>query len=217
MTAALDAAKIRRAIFARCRETLLDDQARRDLQLRVTGKASLKDMSPAEMEKVLRALGGRVRRESRTSDLPNGPHTAKLRALWISAYWLGVVRDNRDGALAAWICRQTGIDAARWATPQQTAACIEALKDWMTRDGGVEFTPYAQAKGKPRHVPAARILEALWRRLHAAGAVRIADDAALHAWVTGFRRDSACYTALNASTLNQLIKELGEWLKRVSG
>jgi len=214
--AAPDPAKVRRAIFAKCREEGIDDAARHDVQLRATGKASLKDMSPAEMEKVLRALGGRIRRESRTSDLPNGPHTGKLRALWISAYWLGVVRDNRDGALASWICRQTGIDAARWATPVQTAACIEALKDWMTRDGGVNFAPYAQAKGKPKHAPGARILEALWRKLHEAGAVRIPDTAALHAWVTGFRRDSACYTALNASTLNQLIKELGEWLRRAS-
>ena len=221
-----DAAKIRRAIFARCREEGIDDAARRDVQLRATGKASLKDMSPAEMEKVLRALGGRIRREARTSDLPANAHASKLRALWISAYWLGVVRDNRDGALAAWICRQTDIDAARWATPVQTAACIEALKDWMARDGGVDWSPYVVAFGakgaregesRRRDAPGARILEALWRKLHEAGAVRIADDAALHAWVTGFRRDSACYTALNASTLNQLIRELGQWLRRASG
>lgn len=225
MNAAPDPARIRRAIFAKCREEGIDDAARHDIQLRATGKASLKDMTPAEMETVLRALGGRVRRQPRTTNLPNGAHTSKLRALWISAYWIGVVRDNRDSALAAWICRQTGIDAARWATPAQTAACVEALKDWMARDGGVDWSPYVVALGaksragesQRRDAPGARILEALWRKLHAAGAVRIPDDAALHAWVTGFRRDSACYSALNASTLNQLIRELGQWLRRVSG
>ena len=211
-----DPAKLRRAIFARCREEGIDDSARRDIQKRATGKGSLKEMSPGEMEKVLRALGGRPPRQSRTSDLPNNAHAGKLRALWISAYWLGVVRDNRDGALASFICRQAGIDAARWATPVQTAAAIEALKDWMARDGGVDWSPYAQAKGRPKHVPGARVLEALWRKLHAAGAVRIADDGALHSWTVGFRRDQACYTGLNASTLNQLIRELGEWLRRVS-
>ena len=72
------------------------------------------------------------------------------------------------------------------------------------------------AKGKPKDVPGARVLEALWRKLHEAGAVRIDHDAALHAWVTGFRRDSACYTALNNSTLAQLHRHLGEWLRKVS-
>ena len=225
MSAAPDPARIRRAIFAKCREEGIDEAARHEIQRRATGKESLKEMSPEEMETVLRALGGRVRREPRTAELPNGPHTSKLRALWISAYWLGVVRDNRDGALASFICRQAGIDAAKWATPVQTAACVEALKDWMARDGGVDWSPYVVALGaksrrgesQRRDVPGARILEELWRKLHAAGAVRISDDAALHAWVVGFRRDSACYTALNTSTLNQLIRELGQWLRRVSG
>ena len=219
-----DPNRIRRAIFAKCREAGIGDEERHDVQRRATGKASLKEMSPVEMETVLRALGGARRsrdgvRDSRpgTADLPDGPHTGKLRALWISAYWLGVVRDNEDRALAAWICRQAGIDAAKWATPAQTAACIEALKDWMARDAGVDWSPYARAKGKPKHVPGARVLEALWRKLHEAGAVRIADTGALHGWVVGFRRDTATYTALNASTLNQLIRELGAWLRRAAG
>ena len=212
-----DANRIRRAIFARCREAGIDDDERHRVQLRATGKSSLKEMTPVEMETVLRALGGSVRRRPRTADLPNGPHTAKLRALWISAWCLGVVRDNEDRALAAWICRQAGIDAAKWATPAQTAACIEALKDWMARDAGVDWSPYARAKGKPRHAPGARVLEALWRALHAAGAVRIDDPGALAAWVEGFRRQPGDYVRLNASTLNRLIRELGEWLRRAAG
>ncbi|MCY4548147.1 MAG: DUF1018 domain-containing protein [Defluviicoccus sp.] len=219
-----DPARIRRAIFARCREAGIDDAARHDIQLRATGKASLTDMSPAEMGRVLRALGrgskpaagGRPAGEPRTAALPVGPHTAKLRALWISGYWLGVVRDKSDAALAAFIRRQAGIDAARWATPAQSSACIEALKDWLARDGGVDWSPYAVAGRKPKHVPGARVLEALWRALHEAGAVRIGHDAALHAWVTRFRGDSACYTALPASTLARLHRELGEWLRGVS-
>ena len=93
------------------------------------------------MGAVLEALGGEA--PARAS-LPENSHTSKLRALWISAWCLGVVRNRSDDALAAFIRRQAGIDAARWATPAQTAAAIEALKDWMERDGGVDWSPYAR-------------------------------------------------------------------------
>lgn len=211
-----EAARLRRAIFARCRQARIDDDARRAVQYRTTGKASLTQMSTKEMEDVLLALGGTAPRQRPSADLPDGPHTAKLRALWISAYWLGVVRDRGDAALAAWLRRQTGLDAARWATPAQTASAIEAAKDWLTREAGVDWSPYAAADGPPRHAPGARLLEALWRKLHAAGAVRIADHGALHAWVTGWRRDAAAYQALPAAELNELIRELGAWLRKAT-
>lgn len=220
--------RTRAAIFAKCRDRGIDAETRHALQRRVTGKESLTDMNLVEMRQVLAALagrstgrsgrsGGRAKATSRPSDLPAGPHTSKLRALWISACWLGVVRDRDDKALAAWMCRQTGLDAARWATPAHTSQCIEALKDWMARDGGVDWSPYARDRKRPVANPGARILEALWRKLHAAGAVRIADHGALQSWVVGFRRAQDSYSTLNASTLNQLIRELGTWLRKETG
>ena len=214
--------RTRAAIFARCRDRGIDADTRHALQRRVTGKESLTEMSLVEMRQVLAALagretgraGGRARVASRPSVLPAGPHTSKLRALWISAWWLGVVEDNRDTALAAWMRRQTGMDAARWATPAQTSACIEALKDWMARDGGVDWSPCARSGKRPAPNPGARILEALWRKLHAAGKVAIADHGALHSWVVGFRRAQEPYSTLSASTLNRLIRELGTWLRK---
>ena len=221
-----DLKRTRAAIFAKCRDRGIDADTRHALQRRVTGKESLTDMTLQEMRAVYAALAGREtgRRAggagrakaiaTRPSDLPAGPHTSKLRALWISAYWLGVVRDREDKALASWLCRQTGLDAARWATPAHTAQAIEALKDWMARDGGVDWRPYARDGKRPVANPGGRILEALWRRLHAAGAVRIADHGALQSWVVGFRRAQDSYSTLNASTLNQLIRELGQWLRK---
>lgn len=229
---------VRKLIFGECRRQGIDEDTRHAIQVRVTGKASLTEMSLHEMAKVMHAVrrgysadrrraakprGARAHdrkgEKLRADLLPAGPHTSKLRALWISAFELGVVRDREDKALAAWICRQTGMDAARWATPRQTSACIEALKDWMARDpgsggGGVDWRPYARDGKRPVHVPGARILEALWRRLHEAGAVRIADHGALQSWVVGFRRAQDSYSTLNASTLNQLIRELGKWLRK---
>ena len=232
---ARDPARIRRAIFGACRRRGIDDETRRAVQLRATGKESLKDMTPREMAEVLQALGGWRRRQLDDSPrrrgpgppsgvgepkprevLPAGPHRSKLRALWICAYELGVVRDRTDDALAAWICRQTGLDAAVWATPAQTSACIEALKDWMARDGGVCWEPYARSGKRPVHNPRARVLEALWRKLHEVGAVRIADHGALHSWVVGFRRSQESYSALPSTIQDQLIRELGKWLRKAS-
>lgn len=214
MSAAPDAAsRLRRAIFARCRAAGIDDGARRDLQRRATGKASLTQMSLSEMGAVLEALGGEA--PARAS-LPENSHTSKLRALWISAWCLGVVRNRSDDALAAFIRRQAGIDAARWATPAQTAAAIEALKDWMERDGGVDWSPYARDGARPKEYPRARVLEALWRKLHRAGAVRVADPGALHHWVVARTGDQRCYVDLGAREQDGLIREFGEWLRRVS-
>lgn len=232
-----DAARIRRCIFAICRERGIDDETRHAIQLRATGKDSLKGMDANEMAKVLRALFGRQHFRAggrkaggpveaargaggparRREVLPAGPHRSKLRALWICAYELGILRDRRDEALAAWICRQTGLDAALWATPAQTAACIEALKDWMARDGGVDWSPYARSGKRPVHKPRARVLEALWRKLYEAGEVRIADHGALHSWVVGFRRAQDTYSALDNRTQDVLIRELGKWLRKATG
>ncbi len=227
--------RLRRAIFAACRQRGIDSDLRHEIQLGATGKASLTEMTMDDMRKVLDAVNGRRRRRNTdtgrerpprraggepnrlkgpTGSLPDGPHTSKLRALWISAWWLGVVEDRSDEALGAWIRRQTGLDAARWATPVHSSACIEALKGWMARDGGVDWSPYTGA-GKPHHAPGARIMEALWRRLHGAGAVKIGNEDALYSWVIGFRRAPDDYTILPAKVQNQLIRELGRWLGRV--
>ena len=221
-----DTAWLRRAIFGECRRRGIDSDLRRALQIRVTGKESLKDMGPDDMRRVLRELQGGRRAEGEAARdpapppravLPAGAHASKLRALWICAYELGVVRDRTDGALAAWLRRQTGLDAARWATPDQCGAAIEAMKRWLERDAGVSWKPYARVGAAPVHRPRARVLEALWRRLHEAGAVRIASTSALHAWVVGFRRSQQTYESLPAAAQDQLIRELGRWLRKVTG
>ncbi len=232
-----DTAWLRRAIFGECKRRGLSDEDRRAVQSRVTGKASMKGMSDDDMRRVLRELRGAPRSSgSRTRGPGAGEdqaakgvssaqgdailpvtHRSKLRAMWICAFELGVVDNPTDGALAKWICRQTKVDHARWATPVMTASCVEALKDWMARDGNVNWKPYAQAKGRAKAIPRARVLEALWRRLHQAGAVNIPDAGALASWVTGFRRAPEDYTALPGTIQDQLIRKLGAWLREAKG
>jgi phage gp16-like protein len=59
--------QLQRTIFAACRELGLDSDARHDLQLRVTGKDSLSDMTDDEMKAVLDDLKSRGFRVSRGS------------------------------------------------------------------------------------------------------------------------------------------------------
>ena len=223
MTAATDRAGLIRAVHARAREIGLDLDARRALQERAAGKSSCADMSAAELRRVLEEMyPGRTRPDagaSRARDtLPDSPGAAKLRALWISAWHLGVVRDRTDAGLAAWLRRQTGLDAAAWAAPAAVAAAVEALKSWLTREAGVCWEPYA-AYPKPIANPRARVLEAQWRRLHSLGAVRAHSLAALAAYAcrhAGIARVDS-HTALTAAQADALIREFGGRLRKALG
>ena len=217
----MDTDRTRRAIFAFCREHGIDSEARHAVQLRATGKPSLTRMDAREMHLVLQALkqtAGRARPSRHTKVpkrrevLPAGPHRSKLRALWICGVELGVIRNRDDDALATWICANAEVDAAVWATPAMTARCIEGLKDWLAREAGVDWSPY-RLDGKVRHIPRARILEAQWRKLCAAGATVSGIDAALQDWVTGRRESPESYVTLKGREQDELIRALGRWLR----
>lgn len=216
MTAASETARLRRRIFGRCRDAAINDETRRLVQQRATGKASLTEMTPAEMRQVLLALGGSDPRPVPVAgaERPSASNIAMLRALWISAYWLGVVRAREDHALDAWLCRQAGVDSAQWATVAQIGGAVDALKSWMSRVGGVDWAPYSQGD-PPRRVyrPAARVLEALWRKARVAGLSAARDETALQGWVAGVRHDPAPYTELAAPALNQVVRHLGMLLR----
>ena len=219
-------ASLRRAIFGECRRRGIDTETRHAIQVRATGKISLTEMDEDDMRRVLRELQGHRRpRGGRLPDnageptpreiLPAGPYRSKLRALWICGYELGVIRDRTDEALASWICANTDVDAAVWATPAMTAQCIEGLKDWLSRDGGVRWDPYKHG-GPKIHKPRCRILEAQWMRLHRTGVLEAPDHDpldTLQGWVNLTTGGDTSYTALKAKTLDGLIRELGKRLR----
>ena len=201
-----EASRLRRAIFGAARNAGLDDDARHDLQLRVTGKASLTDMSAPDMHRVLSAMngstGGGPSARSPGDVLPPGSLKGTLTALWISAWHLGVVRDRRDSAICAFVRRQTGLEAARFASVIQMADSIEALKRWMARDGGVDWSPYLMLDGTMSPIPAARALEAMWRRAEQ-------PDVSLAHYVAAQTGDTRAYHEHDTKTLNRLIADLG--------
>ncbi len=131
------------AIHGIARRLGLDTDTRRDVIAAVAGgKRSCADLSKAEAIRVidrLKALQGGSAPTHGAADLA-GPYAAKLRALWLSGWHLGVVRDRTDAALLAFLERQTGLEHTRFLSDAAAARrVIEALKAWLAREAGVEW------------------------------------------------------------------------------
>lgn len=132
------------AIHVGCKQLGIEEDEKRAIYARVTGKASLTMMKPAEKDAVLqelRRLGfATIARRPNGRQQLSGKFAKKLQALWIGAWNLGLVRDRDDAALVAFVKRQTGLDQVRFLHHADDArAVVEALKDWMKREARVMF------------------------------------------------------------------------------
>jgi hypothetical protein len=163
--------KLMRAVRAACRAQGMDDDDRRALQLELVKKASMKDMTPAELGKMLDHLNrGRTRPES------SRPHLSKIKALWWTLYWIGAVEQPNDRAIDAFVSRVSKVSALRFLDAGSSRAVIEALKSWAAREG-VNWPDAAQAEAiganHPRLTMAQlerhAVLALIERKLHDAG------------------------------------------------
>lgn len=156
------------AIHVARKQLGLDDDVARDLYQRVTGKRSLRDCSTDEHQRIVEELrrqgfsktakGSRKRLEGRFA--------AKLQALWIAAFNLGIARNRDDAALIAFVKRQTGIDHVRFVRDAGDASkAIEALKAWMAREAGVNWHAISSTQPEWMDVYGYRIASAQWRKL----------------------------------------------------
>lgn len=116
----------------------MDEDAYRSALKVATGKRSSGDMTLAELERALdhfkrcgfvvvptRKAGKRPQSDSGQARL--------IRHLWLSLHSAGAVRDSSEAALAAWVKRETGVDALQWLDVKQASNCTEKLKKWMER------------------------------------------------------------------------------------
>ena len=139
---------------------------------------------------ISRAPGHPDERGPNRPPLPGGPATRKLRALWNSAYHLGLIHDRSDDALGAWLRRLAHLDGDAGTAPASLDRPIQALKAWLARAAGVDWRPHlslgqdGRVRERPR--PRARVLEAQWRLLHRRGRVRIGSEAALGAYAARY-------------------------------
>lgn len=160
----------------------LDEDTYRGLIHHVTGKRSAGDLDSTERRAVLDEMArrgfkpqprdhGRGRR-NRPRAAAQHPQAAKARALWLSLYHLGEVRDPAEAAMDSFIARQCGISTAAWMKdPNDARTVIEALKSWCER-AGVDFAAWADTRNGERLA----VISAQYRRLNlpwsAAGALR---------------------------------------------
>lgn len=118
------------AVRAACARRGLDEDDRRALQADVTGKTSLRDMSIAELGRVLDRLN-----RDWAGPMGHRPHIGKIKALWWTLYWLGEVERADDRAISGFVFRQTGVAALRFLDHRRAPSVIEALKAWAGRAG----------------------------------------------------------------------------------
>lgn len=132
---------LQKLIFAACRQLGLDDEERRDLQVVVTGKSSMTDMSEADMRKLadrLKELGG-----VKPGRRPAAPR-ADLRyihALWGNLGRAGKLRKPDRAGLNAFVrARFEGkwasvpLDIDMLQDAGQINDVTRALKDWCVRE-----------------------------------------------------------------------------------
>ncbi|MBP8931266.1 MAG: regulatory protein GemA [Paracoccus sp.] len=164
------------AIQIKRRKLGLEDEDWRDIVERVTGQRSTKGLNPKQTRALLgeldRLSGGKA--EAARKPL-SGPFTAKIQALWISCWNLGLVASRDDKQLLAFVKRQTGIDHANWVLDNADAVrVIEALKSMMTRRGvRWHFTKADPAAVK---MPGFQVARAQYALLHQ-------DDAGFLGWL----------------------------------
>lgn len=116
----------------------MDDDTYRAMLRAVGGVQSSKHLTTAGASRVLKHLenaGFTPTRKSGTDDRPpaDDAQSRKIRALWLELHTLGAVRNGSESALAAYVKRQTGVEALQWLDNRQASHVIEALKKWIGR------------------------------------------------------------------------------------
>lgn len=122
------------------KDLAIEDAAYRALLERVTGRDSCKSMSNAQLGRVLeefKRLGWSEKPRKRAGSRPMATteQAGKIRALWLSLYHLGEVRDPSEDALTGYVKRMSGVADLRWLTPRKADAVIKGLRGWCERIG----------------------------------------------------------------------------------
>lgn len=204
----------RRSLLAKihllAKQSGMEDEDYRDLLDRETGRRSAAALSEPQLVHVCELLAktGAVKQVK-----AEGMYAPKLRALWISAYHLGVARSRSDAALIAFVKRQCRIDHTRFLVDAADAnKAIEGLKAWLAREADVRWTDW------PTH-PRRAVADAQVRLLDGVGNIRaipgttpetFLEDYACR--VTGKRRGIQC---LDNQDWDRAIAALGARVRRV--
>jgi phage gp16-like protein len=83
----------------------------------------------------MKRLGFKVKSKADNSNrrLADDTQSRKIRSLWLELHEDGIVLDPSEASLAAYVKRQTGVEALQWLDGKQATQVIEALKQWRKR------------------------------------------------------------------------------------
>ncbi len=159
--------KMLAAIHIAKKELALDDDTYRDLletryNKRSSAKLSVKQLM--DLIEHFKGLGFKAKKappkRAKAKKLADDDLSAKIRALWISLYHLGVVRDPAETALSAFVKRMAQVDALQWMDGEDAYKVIEALKGMATREANVNWGPYLHMMQSIPADPRKRVIEA---------------------------------------------------------
>lgn len=185
----------------------------RQILIDETGKASSRDCSVRELEAVIRRLEGlgfKPLPAKGAKRAAQHPVARKARAIWISLYHLGAVRNPSDKAMEAFACRQLGCERLVWARQSDGNKLIEALKAMAEKAGWSQ----TDANGNNRTVLNLKIClcEAILAKLAEAGEVPSDWDLSVAAWrLAGI--DMGGEGPVTAEGYDTLAKVLGDTLR----
>lgn len=141
---AADVRKAELAIIHLAKKDLgLDDDTYRDLLEQWTGKRSSGRMSQGHRQKCIenfKKMGFEVERSEPDCVViedDDAPQIRKIKAMWLSLWRRGVVKNPSLASLNAWVKRVTGGERGtshvNFLTPDGANTVIEALKAWQSR------------------------------------------------------------------------------------
>lgn len=134
--AAPDRVVLIRKIQVARRDLAMEEESYRAMLARVTGRDSLKTMTPQEMERVLREferlgfVGKKKVRKFRPSS--DKPYVRLIFALWREMSPM-LRSEGSEEALRTFIMKMAGVDAPQFLNEPQARRVIEGLKKWRDR------------------------------------------------------------------------------------
>ncbi|MEM9734208.1 MAG: regulatory protein GemA [Pseudomonadota bacterium] len=147
----------------------MEDEAYRAMLYRVAGVRSSTLVPHSKRKEVLEELdrlGADTGGNRGPQDRMDGPYAAKLQALWIAGWNLGVVKDRSDKACMNFVRRMTKISHTRFLHQADDGTkAIETLKQWLARDGMVSWQRNNHSQLPYINDPQFRIVQAQYRAL----------------------------------------------------
>jgi phage gp16-like protein len=142
------------------------------------------------------------------------PQARKLRALWLALWQLGHVHDPSEGALGAFLKRQTGLEALQFADAEALDRAIDALKGWCQRVGynPVPFRAQLQTPQDGKFAPS--LIEAQWKRLGQLAAFKHGVSARLGTWLSRYGASAPQF--LGDAQAQRAIDALGRWIRDIA-